>query len=121
MPTEWEARAFFLEHELVQAYHTISFLRDCIYSLEHPEHLPPSHHAYPEQVERHLRDIEALVEVPMGGCGHAHHNHPDCPSCVASKARWAAARRHAATLGWVTEPGGWPHPPAEEATRRGSH
>ena len=96
-----EARSFFLEHELVQAHHTIGFLRDCVAGT--------AHHAYPEQTERRLRNIEAFVELPEG-CVHSHHGHDDCASCVASRQQWEDARRHATTLGWAIEAGRWPRP-----------
>ena len=41
------------------------------------------------------------------GCGHAHHGHPDCESCVWSKARWELRRRAKETLGIPWSPGQW--------------
>lgn len=107
------ARLFFVEHELVQAHHTISFLRDCIYSLEHPEHRPRTSHGYPEQTEQRLRNIEALVEIPEG-CPHPRPE-PGCSGCEESTAKRAAAIEHAAVLGWTVEPGRWPRPEPHEA------
>lgn len=107
------ARLFFVEHELVQAHHTISFLRDCIYSLEHPEHRLRTSHGYPEQTEKRLRDIEALVEIPEG-CPHSRFE-DDCPSCQRMVNDRRMAREYAAVLGWPIEPGRWPRPEPHEA------
>ncbi len=110
---EAEARAFFADHELVEAHHAISFLRDCLKG--------EASHSYPEQTEQELRNIEALVELPEG-CFHAVHNHDDCTSCVASRQRWDDARHHAETLGWPVEAGRWPRPAARalSTTEEGS-
>lgn len=109
MSLENDALLFFAKHELVQAHHTISFLRDCIYSLEHPDHLPPSQHAYPDQTEDRLRHIEMLVEIPSG-CPHSY-NVDDCESCERRVQMYRDAASNAAILGWAYEPGRWPRPP----------
>ena len=106
MTTEAEARLFFVEHELIQAHHTISFLRDCIDGL--------AQYTYPEMTERHLRDIESLVELPEG-CGHSMFR-ADCAACWRQREDRLTAHDYAGVLGWPSESGRWPRPPGT-ATR----
>jgi len=77
MTTE-EAKIVLLEAQLRAAFHTISFMHDCLTSDGYK-------YAYPEQTLRKLDGIEKLLDIidlqKYPYCPHSVHKE-DCPSCV---------------------------------------
>lgn len=73
-----DARIVLLEAELIQAYHTISFLHGCLTSDGYK-------YMYPEQTIQRLKAIEDLVDI-TSGCYHSKFK-GNCPTCVAQMNR----------------------------------
>jgi hypothetical protein len=95
--TKEEAKIVLLEQELVQAYHTISFLHNC---LTHK-----ASYGYPEQTLKRLEDIKELVNIPKG-CAHGGPT-LGCKSCTDSLVRWRVRKEAQEVLGIHKEQGEW--------------
>src|SRR5665213_546206 len=97
-----EAKIILLEDELQQAINQIEFLHNCLTS--------PGHNKY-EYPEMTLSDLERFKKwVPEDACPaciHAHWEHDNCPSCVATRTRWALRQEAKKVLGLPTAPGVW--------------
>lgn len=71
--TKQEARIILLEKELIQSYHTITFLDQCLKG--------EAKYAYPEMTVGRLRTIARLVGPIKRGCIHSNF-HADCQECI---------------------------------------
>lgn len=103
-----QAKIVLLEDVLIQSYHTISFMHNCLTDFEtipclnSASGITPDSTAngayvytYPEQTIEQLTKIKNLVKIPEG-CLHSRRK-ADCPSCVDAD-RQAALLYEAKTL-----------------------
>lgn len=80
--TPEEARILILEDALIQSYHTIDFLHNCLVNPSDPTKtgFRGYSYEYPEQTISRLENIEKIVKIPIG-CYHSRFE-ASCQSCV---------------------------------------